>query len=150
MIRRFSLKNPPISEEENNVRSPSISQGINFIAITPPWTVRAKGIVNLTDLRAFLGHAGGFKLLIVCIGAGWIRPKYEKFCIKLTILLQGSNYLVGDACTAADIYMHMVSTWDKDLRALAARCPNITRVAATVARRPSVSHAMSKHERLTA
>ncbi len=64
--------------------------------------------------------------------------------------LQGRNYLVGDACTAADIYMHMVSTWDKDPRALAARCPNITRVAATVARRPSVSHAMSKHERLTA
>ncbi len=46
---------------------------------------RRFGIVNLTDLRAFLGHAGGFKSLIVCIGAGWIRPKYEKFCIKLTI-----------------------------------------------------------------
>ena len=64
--------------------------------------------------------------------------------------LRDRNFLVGDGCTAADIYMHMVSTWDKDPRALAARWPNMTRVAATIARRPSVARAMSKHERLAA
>ena len=43
------------------------------------------GIVNLTDLTVYLGHAGSSNSLILCFGAGSHRPKYEKFCVKLTV-----------------------------------------------------------------
>ena len=42
-------------------------------------------IVNLTDLRAFLGHADVSKSLIVSFGTCSFHDKYKKFCVKLTI-----------------------------------------------------------------
>jgi len=44
-----------------------------------------KRIVNLTDLRAFLGHAGVSQSLIVSFGTCSFHDKYEKFCVKLTV-----------------------------------------------------------------
>ncbi len=49
------------------------------------WRSALEGILNLTDLRAYLGHVEGSKSLIVCFGIGSFRPKHEKFCVKLTL-----------------------------------------------------------------
>ena len=79
--------------------------------------------------------------------------RIEERCYQLLVYqwrvvddaLKGRDWLVGDSCTAADIYMQMVSTWDKDPMGFASRCPNVSRVAAVVARRPAVARAVSKH-----
>lgn len=55
------------------------------------------------------------------------------------------DWLVGATCTAADIYLHMVSTWDRDPEAFRRRCPNVDRVARSVALRPGVVRATSRH-----
>ena len=59
--------------------------------------------------------------------------------------LDGCDWLVADRCTAADIYMHMVTTWDADQAAFAKRCPNVARVAQATAARPGVARALSRH-----
>jgi hypothetical protein len=42
------------------------------------------GIISLTDLRAYLGHAGGPKSLnVFLMPARFVE--YEKFCVKLTV-----------------------------------------------------------------
>jgi glutathione S-transferase len=64
--------------------------------------------------------------------------------------LKGRDWLVGDSCTTADIYMQMVSTWDEDPTEFAARCPNVARVAAAVAQRPAVARAIARHAALAA
>lgn len=64
--------------------------------------------------------------------------------------LNERDWLVGDSCTAADIYLQMVSTWDNDPKAFAARYPNVARVAAAIEQRPAVAHAVSRHLTLAA
>ncbi len=59
--------------------------------------------------------------------------------------LTGRDWLVGTTCSAADIYMQMVSTWDRDPDGFRRRCPNIDRVARVVAARPAVARALSRH-----
>jgi glutathione S-transferase len=59
--------------------------------------------------------------------------------------LADRDWLVGTTCTAADIYLHMVSTWDKDPEAFRRRCSNVDRVARAVAMRPGVAKAISRH-----
>lgn len=60
--------------------------------------------------------------------------------------LGAREWLVGDRCTAADIYLQMVSTWDQDPESFGLRCPNVIGVAAAVAQRPAVSRAVSRHQ----
>jgi glutathione S-transferase len=60
-------------------------------------------------------------------------------------VLAQRDWLVGTTCTAADIYLYMVSTWDRDPEAFRRRCPNVDRVARSVAVRPGVSRAISRH-----
>ena len=64
--------------------------------------------------------------------------------------LEDSDWLVGARCTAADIYLQMVSTWDEDPEGFAARCPNVARVASAVDQRPAVARALSRHMDLAA
>lgn len=59
--------------------------------------------------------------------------------------LEGRGWLVGEGCTAADIYLQMVAIWDADPAALRARCPNVARVAGAVAARPAVARALARH-----
>ena len=59
--------------------------------------------------------------------------------------LDGRGWLVGDDCTAVDIYMQMVSTWDADPAAFRERCPNVARVADATASRPGVARALARH-----
>ena len=59
--------------------------------------------------------------------------------------LDGRGWLVGDGCTAADIYMQMITTWDADPAAFRERCPNVTRVAEATAARPGVARALARH-----
>jgi glutathione S-transferase len=59
--------------------------------------------------------------------------------------LTGRDWLVGTTLTAADIYMHMVSTWDQDPEGFRRRCPSVDRVARAVAIRPGVAKAISCH-----
>lgn len=59
--------------------------------------------------------------------------------------LDGRDWLVGDGCTAADIYMQMVTTWDADPSAFKKRCPNVARVADATAARPGVTRALARH-----
>ena len=59
--------------------------------------------------------------------------------------LEGKDWLVAEACTAADLYMQMVATWDTDQAGFRARCPNVSRVARAVAKRPGVARALRRH-----
>lgn len=59
--------------------------------------------------------------------------------------LDGQDWLVGDGCTAADIYMQMITTWDANPTAFRKRCPNVTRVAEATAARPGVARALGRH-----
>ncbi len=59
--------------------------------------------------------------------------------------LDGRDWLVGDGCTAADIYMQMITTWDADRAAIRQRCPNVARVAEATAARPAVARALARH-----
>ena len=64
--------------------------------------------------------------------------------------LQGRRWLLGERFSAADIYMQMVTTWDENGAAFAARHPNIARCAAGVAERPAVKRALDRHVILSA
>lgn len=59
--------------------------------------------------------------------------------------LDGRDWLVGDNCTAADIYMQMVTTWDANPEEFQERCPNVARVAQGTAARPGVARALALH-----
>jgi glutathione S-transferase len=59
--------------------------------------------------------------------------------------LDGHDWLVGDDCTTADIYMLMLTNWDADPAAFRERCPNIARVAEATAARPGVARALARH-----
>jgi glutathione S-transferase len=55
------------------------------------------------------------------------------------------DWLIGTSYSAADIYLHMVSTWDQDPETFRRRCPNVNRVVRTVALLPGVAKAISRH-----
>ena len=84
--------------------------------------------------------------------------RIEQRCCKLLVdqwqvvndALKGRDWLVGDGYTAADIYLQMVSSWDKDPKGFASRCPNIARVAAAIEQRPAVARAVPMHMTLAA
>lgn len=59
--------------------------------------------------------------------------------------LDGREWLVGSTCTAADIYMLMLTTWDDNPTAFQIRCPNIARVSSAAANRPGVAKALARH-----
>jgi glutathione S-transferase len=59
--------------------------------------------------------------------------------------LEGRDWLVGDGCTVADIYMLMLTNWDADPAAFRERCPNIARVAEATSIRPGVARALARH-----
>jgi len=55
-------------------------------------------------------------------------------------------YLLGERCSAADIYMHMLYTWYEPAAALAARCPHVARCADLVAQRPAVKRMLQQND----
>lgn len=59
--------------------------------------------------------------------------------------LDGQDWLAGGACSAADIYLQMVATWDPDPGGFRKRCPNVMRVGRAVAARPAVARAVARH-----
>jgi glutathione S-transferase len=59
--------------------------------------------------------------------------------------LLGRDWLVGESCSAADIYLQMITTWEAEPAAFRARCPNVARVAEATAARPGVARALSRH-----
>jgi glutathione S-transferase len=59
--------------------------------------------------------------------------------------LENRSWLVGEKFSTADIYLLMLSTWDEDEEEFARLFPNVTRVAASAAKRPAVQRAMHLH-----
>lgn len=59
--------------------------------------------------------------------------------------LADRDWLLGHEFSAADVYLMMVVSWDKDLTAFRQRCPNITRVARAASERPAVRRAINRH-----
>jgi glutathione S-transferase len=58
---------------------------------------------------------------------------------RLDELLAGKPYLVGDRLTAADIYFHMLYTWDVDMAELSRRRPNLAAIFQRIHARPAVA-----------
>jgi glutathione S-transferase len=59
--------------------------------------------------------------------------------------LENRSWLLGEKFSTADIYLLMLSTWDEDEEEFARFFPNVTRVAASAAKRPAVQRAMHLH-----
>jgi glutathione S-transferase len=59
--------------------------------------------------------------------------------------LEGRDWLLPCGCSAADIYLQMVATWDPTPAAFRDRFPNVDRVARAVAERPGVARALARH-----
>jgi glutathione S-transferase len=53
--------------------------------------------------------------------------------------LAGRSFLVGERFTAADIYFHMLYTWDVDMAALGSQHPNLARLFERIHARPAVA-----------
>lgn len=64
--------------------------------------------------------------------------------------LEHRAFLLGDECSAADIYLMMLTTWDEDPDSLARRCPNVMRVAGAAGGRPATARALARHRLATA
>jgi glutathione S-transferase len=58
---------------------------------------------------------------------------------RLDGLLDGKGYLAGERFTAADIYFHMLYTWDVEMEALGRRHPNLAVLFQRIHARPAVS-----------
>ena len=58
---------------------------------------------------------------------------------RLDGLLGEKTYLAGDRFTAADIYFHMLYTWDADMEALGRRHPNLAALFQRIHARPAVA-----------
>jgi glutathione S-transferase len=54
-------------------------------------------------------------------------------------LLDGKTYLAGDRFSAADLYFHMLYTWDADMEALGRRHPNLAALFRRIHARPAVA-----------
>jgi len=64
---------------------------------------------------------------------------------RLDGLLEGKTYLAGDRFTAADIYFHMLYTWDADMDALGRRHPNLAALFQRIHARPAVARIAELH-----
>ena len=53
--------------------------------------------------------------------------------------LSGKTWLAGEKFTAADIYFHMLYTWDEDMAALKRRHPNLAAIFNRIHERPAVA-----------
>jgi glutathione S-transferase len=58
---------------------------------------------------------------------------------RLDGLLDGTSYLAGDGFSAADIYFHMLYTWDEDMAALGRRHPSLAALFQRIHARPAVA-----------
>ncbi|HEX6102398.1 MAG TPA: glutathione S-transferase family protein [Alphaproteobacteria bacterium] len=58
---------------------------------------------------------------------------------RLDELLAGKTYLAGERFSAADIYFHMLYTWDVDMAALGRRHRNLSRIFEGIHARPAVA-----------
>jgi glutathione S-transferase len=56
--------------------------------------------------------------------------------------LQGKQYLTGDTCTVADIYLFVVTGWSKYVNLDLAAAPNVLALVKRVAERPAVKEAL--------
>ncbi len=54
-------------------------------------------------------------------------------------ILAGKTWLIGERFTAADIYFHMLYTWDMDMEALGRRHPNLAALFKRIHKRPAVA-----------
>lgn len=59
--------------------------------------------------------------------------------------LENRSWLIDEKFSIADIYMLMLSTWDEDEDEFALMFPNVTRVAASTAKRRGVQRALRLH-----
>ncbi len=59
--------------------------------------------------------------------------------------LENRSWLLGEKFSTADIYLLMLSTWDEDKKGFVRMLPNVTRVAASAAKRPGVRRALNLH-----
>ena len=59
--------------------------------------------------------------------------------------LENRSWLIGEKFSTADIYLLMLSTWDEDEKEFTRMFPNVTRVAASAAKRPGVKRALCLH-----
>ncbi len=62
----------------------------------------------------------------------------EEIWATMDRLVAGKAWLVGDRFSAADIYFHMLYTWDEDMEVLGRRHPNLAALFRRVHERPAV------------
>ena len=62
-----------------------------------------------------------------------------------TALSQGRTFLVGDRCTAADIYIAMLALWNPGGEAFRSGCPGVERLRSAVWARPGSAKALAAH-----
>jgi glutathione S-transferase len=78
-----------------------------------------------------------------------------QYCDTLFDIVEGrlkteGPFLAGEAFSAADIYLFMLTIWSQPSEAaLLARCPNIARVSAFIRARPRLKAALEAHGVLT-
>lgn len=77
-----------------------------------------------------------------------VRAKVDSlFDIVERRLGETGGFMLGNALSAADIYLMMVTLWSRPNRqALYARCPNIARVVAAVNVRPATAQVLKENE----
>ena len=62
-----------------------------------------------------------------------------EFWARLEGLIGGRSWLAGDRFSAADIYFHMLYTWDEDMAALSRRHPKLAALFERIHARPAVA-----------
>ena len=62
-----------------------------------------------------------------------------EFWARLDGLIDGRSWLAGDRFSAADIYFHMLYTWDEDMAALSRRHPKLAALFERIHARPAVA-----------
>jgi len=60
-------------------------------------------------------------------------------------LVDGRGFLLGDRCTAADIYVAMLALWHPGRGAFGKACPNVNRLREAVWARPACAKALGMH-----
>ena len=70
---------------------------------------------------------------------GKARQDIAEIWSTLDRLLTGKTWLVGERFSAADVYFHMLCTWDEDLASLKRRHPNLAAIFKRIHERPAVA-----------
>src|SRR5262249_17131014 len=65
---------------------------------------------------------------------------------KLEQVLAAGPYLLGDRFSAADIYLHMLSSWMEPPMQMDTRYPNVARCAGLVAARPAIERVLQQNQ----